>query len=912
MKKSILLSFFIGMISTFYAQELLPLSVRQKEELKETSWVREVPFEKIADSEIGNSVVAFSVHPTDASEILVSPSGGGLWHTTNGGETFVSLFDNGPTQQIDALAVLWEQRLIWIGTPYGLFYSEDFGKTWLFGGLSSVKQITSIYINPRNKADVLVGVLGDIYQSDEKRGIFRTTNNGITWQQRLFVGTRTGVSQIVSSSGKVIYAVAWQVEGTPWESTYYGKQSAVYKSTDNGNTWSKTSNANGFLSGDYVGKIGLAVYDDNTVYAVVDNRQAVVLQNNSNSVEKVQHIYLSSKEIASMNKAEFLALDDNKLEVYLHTQGLEQKYSAQNLKNMVRSGVVLPSHLMDYLGLPSKEIVGAEVYLTTDAGKSWKKTHNHLLPDVYYHQGNLFGAIAVNPNNKNEVFIGGYPLLKSGDGGKTWRNATSISLDNKHTSVFIHANGQIFTSDKYGLKISYSGGNKWISKKIGEASNFESVVYNATDKALFVAGKNGSWVYKNNQWKEIEPSTNQVVSTKNNTYVAGNLGYFRRYNTGQDITSSLGTLYTSDDTLPLRFGMFSPMEISMQNPDILYVGSNKLHISLNKGGHWRNISEDLTNGDKKGNKAYGTLSSIAESPFLFGLIYTGSDDGMVHVSKNGGVSWQLIYNAFPQPLSVSQILASRHQRSRVLVILKNIAPYELEPFVFISEDYGKTWQNLRTNLPSGRCNVLREDPRNEQILYLGTQSGLYVSFDFGESWQPFSKNLPEVEISDIYIDEKTSEMIVATSGRGIYKTSIKYIQQLRAAILTQDFYPLEEQYRIKHTAEWGNIWNQWSEPVRPSITLVAFSGKKETQNLTIKIMKEDVVLQQFSRPTIQGFNYIDYDLTISEAGKLAYEKKKQKMMLTKAVDGNVYLPKGIYNISFTTDEMEEIRELVVE
>ncbi|MDO5608134.1 MAG: hypothetical protein Q4G08_06740 [Capnocytophaga sp.] len=909
MKKLVLCTFSVGIILFSQAQELLPLSVRQKDELKESSWVKETPFESITHPAAGSSLSGFSIHPSNALEMVVAPQGGGLWHSQNGGETFVPLFDNQPTQQIDALAVHWAAKLIWVGTPYGLFYSDDFGKTWNFGGLPSVQRITSIVINPKNKSDITVGVLGDRYQADEKRGIFRTTDNGATWQQKLFVGTRTGIIQIVSANN-TLYASAWQINDNQWETNPYGRQSSVYKSDDNGNSWKKITQNNGFPSGDFIGRIGLAVYDNATVYALVDNR-AGVAKSHTTSVEKTQRIHLSEKDISTMGKPDFIALDDNKLSAYLHTQGLSHKYSAQNLKNMIKADVTSPARLTNYLGMLPKEIIGAQVYLTTDGGKSWTKTHPQPLTDTYYHDGNLMGAIAVNPKDKNEVIIGGYPLLKSNNAGKSWENISGVSLGNIYTNVSIHPQGSVFVSDKNGLNISYNNDNQWIVKNISAATDFKRITYNTAENSLFVAGNNGAWSYKNKLWQKLMPSASQVISAGSNTYTAGRLGNFHRYDIQQDEMSPLGTTYVFEDKAALRFGPSAPMEISKQNPDIVYVGSNKLHMSLDKGEHWRTISEDLTNGDKKGNKAYGTLSAIAESPFLFGLIYTGSDDGMVHVSKNGGVSWQLIYNAFPQPLMVSRIVASRHQRNKVFVVLRSVDANTQEPFVFMSDDFGKTWNNLRTNLPDGSANVLKEDPNNEQILYLGTQSGLYISFNLGESWHPFTKNIPNVGVNDIYIDDKSGEMTVATSGRGLYKTSVKYMRQLRAAIIAHDFFPLDDEYRIKHITQWGNTWSQWATPTRPSITFTAFSGN-EGLPITVKIIKDGVTLQLFTHNATQGFNYLTYDLTISDVGKVMYEKKLQKLVLTKAVDGNIYLPQGTYEVSFTGEGVDEVRKLIVE
>ena len=403
-------------------------------------------------------------------------------------------------------------------------------------------------------------------------------------------------------------------------------------------------------------------------------------------------------------------------------------------------------------------------------------------------------------------------------------------------------------------------------------------------------------------WQQISSKNGKlVVDTNDKCYIAQSFGEIHSLQTNEP------TLIPTYDKGKLRFSQHTPLIISPQNNAIIYTGSNYLHQSLNEGRQWNTISSDLTNGDKGGNRAYGTISAIAESPFQFGLLYTGSDDGMIYTSHNGGVSWQMVYSSFPEPNAVACLTASQHQKNRIYAVLKSSQDKTL---VFKSENSGKTWDNLKANLPEENANILVEDNTNEQLLYLGTESGLYVSFDRGEKWHVFQKNLPCASVSQIVINPKTNIMYVGTKGRGIFQTDIRPLKELRAAVQDQVFYPLQETYSIEHSNKWGNIANAWEQPEIPTFYFDAFASKSDNK-IVVKIRKEGVVLSTFSYTTEQGFNFLPYNLTLSEEGRVAYEKKKQKAIFKKATDGNFYLPKGTYQVLFEGDLVEEERILQI-
>ena len=892
---------------TLNAQELLPLPLRQKEELKARSWVRETPFEQVIVKEIGNRISALNVNPKNSNEFLVAPENGGIWLTQNGGETYTPLCPTLPTQSISAIAMDWTSGTLALATPYGIFISVDKGKTTKFSGLTNAQHISSLYINPLNPQEIVAGVLGNSYKADEKRGIFKTTDGGNTWQQKLFVSTRAGISQITPSpDGSVLLAVAWDVNNSQWENVPYGSNSGVYKSTDGGNSWTKITTNNGFIKGNNIGKIGVTCFNSQTYYAVVDNRNPKKKENN-NSLQKTVRIHLTAQDFDTMSKADFLALDNNRLNIFLHNIGQDNKYTAQNLKDMIAAEVTLPAKIFSYLGVSTQEIIGAEVYVTNDGGNSWQKANSQPLNDMYYQNGEQFGGIAVNLTNKNHLFIGGYPLLESGDGGKTWRSKQPLSLQNSYEQLYLQQ-GTLFCTTPNGLQLSYDNGRSFATKNVSQAIAFSQLCYDQASKTPYYVSEQAVLAQNNSHWNTFKRNIHSL-SFGNDSYAAEAYGKFFTFFPDKDQLFPLGSAYYGENKAPLRFSEKAPLLISPQNKDIIYIGSNKLHISMDKGRNWRTISDDVTNGNKQGNKAYGTISAIAVSPFMFGLLYTGSDDGMIYTTDNGGVSWKQIYNAFPRALKVNNLIASKHQRNRVLATLISTDETQGDPIIFMSNDNGKSWTDIHSNLPDAKVNVLKEDSKNEQILYAGTDNGLYITFNLGESWQPFSQGLPETGVNDIYIDDSNGEMTVATLGRGIYRTSVKMMQELRAAIATQAFFPLETPITIPYSPNWGNAASEWDDPVQPKVYFYAFAANDNVE-VPIKIMKGRVTLQSFKYKSNKGFNYIPYDLSISPEGKLAYEKSLQKIFLSTATDGKVYLPKGRYTVIFTLpDGFEEERTL---
>mgnify|MGYP001241228132 FL=1 len=507
---------------------------------------------------------------------------------------------------------------------------------------------------------------------------------------------------------------------------------------------------------------------------------------------------------------DFLALDDKKLNQFLKMNGFQEKYRAENVKQMIRVGTVKPEDLAKYLenansALFDTPVIGAEVYKSIDGGKTWNKTHKGFLDDLYYSYGYYFGKIHVDPSNANKIYVYGVPILKSADGGNTFESINADNVHVDHHALWINPkmSGHLINGNDGGVNISYDDGKTWIKNNAPAVGQFYSVNVDLQKSYNVYGGlqDNGVWVGPNNY--EANPGWMQEgkypyeflmggdgmqveIDNRNSdiVYTGFQFGNYYRLNRKGGAPVYIQPKHELGDS-PYRFNWQTPILLSPHNQDILYLGGNKLMRSMNQGDDWTAISEDLTQGGKPGNVAYGTLTSISESPFLFGLLYTGSDDGLVYVSKDAGGSWTKISDTFPKDLWVSRVIASSHKKERVYVTLNGYRWDDFKPYVYVSDNFGATWKDISSNLPASPVNVIKEDPVNQDLLYLGTDNGAYASFNRGETWEVFSKELPNVAVHDLVIQPQAKHLVLGTHGRSLYVADISLLQKLNSKIELQ-------------------------------------------------------------------------------------------------------------------------------
>ena len=901
-------------------------SLQEKQTLTENSLVKNLPFTNIGPTIMSGRVVDLAVNPKNPTEFYVGYASGGVWHTVNNGTTFTPILDNSPTQNVGSLAVDWKSRTIWVGTGevnssrssyagIGLLRSSDNGTTWEHLGLTDSHHVSKILINPTNSNHVVVSVVGHLYSTNNNRGIYKTTDGGNTWEQTLFVNNQTGIIEMDAAPNNfnIMFASSWDKDRKAWNFRGSGAGSAIYKSTDGGSSWVKVSTPeSGFPTGEGVGRIGLAVFDNNTLYAVHDNqarREDTGASKSSNG--------LSKEQFKTMTREAFLALDDKKLNAYLKNNGFQEKYRADNVKSMVRSRVVAPADLATYLEdanamLFDTPVIGAEVYKSMDGGLTWSKTHEGFLDGIYYSYGYYFGKIHVDPNNKDGIYIYGVPILKSKDAGKTFSSISAPNVHADHHALWINPNrpGHLINGNDGGVNISYDDGENWIKNNQPAVGQFYAIHVDNQEPYNVYGGlqDNGVWVgahthqespgwRQNGQspYKFIMGGDGMQIQTdardSNVVYTGFQFGNYFRLNRTDNTQTYIQPKHELGDS-PYRFNWQTPILLSSHNQDILYLGANKLMRSMNQGTDWTAVSEDLTLGGKQGNVAYGTLTSIDESKFQFGLLYTGSDDGKVFVSQNSGSDWQDISGTLPKDLWVSRVVASSHKKERVYLALNGYRWDDFTPYVYMSDNYGDSWQDISSNLPLSSVNVIREDPVNPAILYLGTDNGAYISFNNGASWNPFYKGLPNVAVHDMTIQARDKHLLLGTHGRSIYKADISLLQGISKK--TMGSLMLSDISDIKASRRWGSTgFNNYGTYFEPNISMQIFAPLEGKAEISVAL-ENGTVLKSWELSLTKGFNVVGYNASVSQKGKKQLEK--ENISIFQGANGTFYLPKGSYTV----------------
>ena len=914
-------------------------SIEMMRDQAQNSIVKNIPFANIGPQIMSGRVVALAVNPENPAEFYVAYASGGIWHTTTNGINFDSISENAPTQHIGELAMHWPSRTLWVGTGennasrssyagMGMLKTTDNGATWEAAGLPDSHHIGKILIDPQDPNHVIVGVTGHLYSPNQERGIYETTDGGKQWRQRLFINNETGIIDMAHAPNNfnIQFAAAWQKDRKAWDFKGNGKHSGIYKSTDGGKTWKLISTAeSGFPTGEGVGRIGLAVFDDTTIYAIHDS------QFRRPEEDKKRGDGLKKDDFKSMSKATFLALEDKKLNAFLKENNFQEKYRAANLKNSVRSGAVAPKDLATYLEdanalLFDTPVVGAEVYKSSDGGQTWSKTHQGYLDDVYYSYGYYFGHIHVHPKKKDKLYIYGVPILTSNDGGKTFNSIVRPNVHSDHHALWINPErpGHLINGNDGGVNITFNDGKNWMKNNSTTVGQFYAInvdnekpynVYgglqdNGVWKGAHNASQNERWHSTgHNPWTSIMGGDGMKVEIdardSNTVYTGFQFGNYYRLDLARKKNTPIQPKHTLGES-PYRFNWQTPILLSAHNQDILYFGGNKLHRSLNQGDDWETISGDLTQGGRKGNVAYGTLTTLSESPFQFGYLYTGSDDGLVYKSTNGGGSWTLVSDNFPKDLWVSRVVASQHQKDRVYVTLNGYRWDDFTPYVYKSDDGGVNWEAIASNLPLSPVNVIREDPKSENILYLGNDTGVYISFDQGKVWQPFVQGLTTVAVHDLVVQEEENHLLVGTHGRSIYKAEIGLLQEKINQPLK-----LFSLNKVKHSTRWGATYSQWRKPYTPQINIALFSDKTTDYTLEI-ISKKGAVVHYRKGKLDHGYNHISYDLSLSSTALKNYQKKHKNTPLKPSKNGHYYLPKGTFTLRVITAEHRDKTQLTIE
>ena len=807
----------------------------QRKALESKSVLNEIKFRNIGPTIMSGRVVDIDANPEDPTEFYVAYATGGLWHTTNNGQSFTPIMDNLDLLFIGDIAVNWTSapRTIWVGTGevnssrssyagMGIYRSADNGKSWEYLGLPESHHIGKIQLHPTDNNIVWVAALGHLYSANKERGVYKTTDGGKTWKQTLLVDDNTGCVDldINPSNPKEIYAAMWYRVRRAWKFEESGSSSGIYKSNDGGDTWKLVSPAgSGFMTGDKIGRIGITVYpkNPNIVYAVVDNntpKPAVVNKNDST---------YKKEEFKNITKEQFAQMSSKWLDTFLRANRFPRKYNAIVVKELVAADKIKPTALWDFLdsddGFQNTGIAGCEVYRSDDAGLSWKKTNEKPI-GIFNTYGYYFAKIYTSHYNPDKVFILGFYAEVSTDGGKTFKTMDKGNVHADHHALWVNPkrDSHVINGNDGGANITYDDGANWFKANTPPLGQYYAVTTDDAKPYNVYGGMqdNGSWWGPSNHKEDIGWIDNgqyaykminggdgmqaQVDTRDNATVYSGSqFGVYGRYN--KDRRGAQKSIRPQHELgyKPLRFNWQTPILLSKHNQDILYYGSNRLYRSLNKGDTMIAMSNDLTNGRVSGNVPYGTLTTISESPLRFGLIYIGTDDGNIHRSFDGGYSWeQLNQTTTAAPVKkgtkppatntklntnqlwVSRVTASQYKEAKVYASLNGYRFDHFAPYLYVSEDHGNSWKPIGKDLPNEPINVVKEDPKDENILYVGTDGGLYVSFDAGNSFMLWNGGLPKsVPVHDIAIQQRDNELVLGTHGRSLYVTKLDDVHGIK-------------------------------------------------------------------------------------------------------------------------------------
>ncbi|MCG9972456.1 WD40/YVTN/BNR-like repeat-containing protein [Christiangramia crocea] len=713
-------------------------------------------FGDIEARQIGPAVMSGRItdienHPTNKNIIYVGAAGGGVWKSQDGGVTFNSIFDD-HAQSIGAIEIDPNNpdKIIWVGTGEtwtrnsvsigdGLYRSTDGGTNWTKVGFEESERIAAIQVNPENSDEVYVASLGPLWGDGDQRGIYKTTDGGENWEKLLYIDETTGASELVMhpENPEIMYAAFWQFRRTPWSFSSGGPNSGLYKTTDGGENWEKIHK--GFPEGD-LGRIAVAIAPSNPeiVYAVLETE------------------------------------DKNK------------------------SGL----------------------WKSTDGGKNWEHLNNDfgLTVRPFY-----FSRITVDPRNPDIVVKGGLNGSISRDGGKTFKNLGYMHSDIHDITFHNNDSDIMYAATDGGLYRSWNGGTTFEIVEDLPVSQFYHVSVDNDEPYNVYGGlqDNNSWYgpssapggIKAKNWNPIGAGDGFRVlkhPTKNIIYSemqgADNVW---RYHVESNRVKTIQPL-PQDSKTELRFNWNAPIAISDHAPDRLYIGSQFLHKSEDMGDTWEIISPDLTTNDpakqdqsksgglsmdNSGAENHTTIFSIAESPLDQNIIWVGTDDGNIQLTTDGGKSWNnKIKNLQGVPANswVYHIEASSHDKATAYVVIEDHSRGNMKPYVYKTTDYGNSWTSLVTDNIEGFARNIQEDFVNPDLLFLGTEFGLYISINGGKNWAKFENNMPAVAVHYMDIQKRENDLVMGTHGRGIIIIDdITPLRELSPEILEKDVHFFE-------------------------------------------------------------------------------------------------------------------------
>jgi photosystem II stability/assembly factor-like uncharacterized protein len=721
----------------------------------------------------GGRVTTVTGVPSQPYTFYMGSTGGGVWKTTDAGHTWTNVSDNYfAAASMGAVEVaLSDPNVVYAGTGSskirsnvsigrGIYKSTDAGKTWSFIGLRDVGQIATVRVHPANPDVVYVAALGNPFAPNKERGVYRSTDGGKTWKNVLFVSDSVGAADLEIQPGnpKVVFATMWHGMRKPWTIISGAREGGIYKSTDGGDNWTKLA---GGLPNELFGRANVAI-----------------------SAAKPDRIY---------------ALIEAK--------------------------------------------PGSGLYRSEDAGATWSLVNGSgsIITRPFY-----YDTLGVDPNNADVVYVGDEGWFKSTDGGKNFRRASAPHGD--HHDVWINPRNSeyMIQSNDGGANVSLDGGRTW-STQMNQptAEIYQVAVDNQYPYRVYGAQQDNTTVIVpslplgNGQEFRTGPGceTGPIIPDWHNPEIVyGSCkGQFSRQNltTTDEQRYWIGaeSLYgNGGGTLIYRFQRVSPMEVSPHDPRVVYYGSQFLHRTIDGGVTWAKVSPDLTahpegtqgpsgepiTRDATGEEVYSTLYSIRESPVQKGVIWTGSNDGLVFVTRDDAKTWtDVTPKGLPPGGRVQNVEPSPFRPGTAYVAIYRFLLGDFAPYLYRTDDFGKNWTRIAdgTNgiAPDEPTRVVREDPDRAGLLYAGTEFGMHISFDNGAHWQPFQLNLPVTPVTDIKVAH--GDLVLSTQGRSFWiLDNLSPLHQVSEPVLTSQAYLYQPREAVRTPARGGGRGSSISYP----------------------------------------------------------------------------------------------------
>ncbi|MGI9532223.1 WD40/YVTN/BNR-like repeat-containing protein, partial [Lutimonas sp.] len=710
----------------------------------------------------GGRSAAVTGVPGEPNLFYFGATGGGIWKTIDGGRIWSNISDGYFGGSIGAIAVAEsDKNIIYVGggektvrgnvsSGYGVWKSMDAGKTWQSVGLENSRHISRITIHPSDHNTVYAAVMGNIYKPTEERGVYKTTDGGKSWKKILYANEQSGAVDLKMdpNNPRILYASTWRVQRTPYSLSSGGEGSALWKSNDSGENWSEISKNKGFPT-DTLGIIGVTVSPKNSekVWAMVENKE--------------------------------------------------------------KGGL----------------------YRSEDAGETWDRVNEErkLRQRAWY-----YTRLYADTEDEDGLYVLNVRYHKSSDGGKTFTTHNAPHGDHHDLWIDPQNSKRMIIGDDGGAQVTYDGGDTWSTYHNQPTSQFYRVTTdNSFPYRIYAAQQDNSTIrikhrssssnIHEDDWESTAggESAHIAVDPLDNDIVYGGSydGFLTRKNHKTGTVRAINVwpdnpMGHGAEGMKYRFQWNFPIIFSKHNPKRLYTFSNHVHVSENEGQSWQILSEDLTRNDPEklvssggpitqdntSVEYYCTIFAANESPLKEGLLWIGTDDGLVHLTKDGGNSWENITpSGLPEWTMINSVEPSNFHEGTCYIAGTRYKLGDFNPYLFKTADYGKTWVEITNGIDKEHfTRVIREDPAQQGLLYAGTETGMYVSFNDGGSWQKFQLNLPIVPITDLVIKDKS--LIVATQGRSLWMLDdLGLLHQLETANNAgKDFlYKPKDTYRTK-------------------------------------------------------------------------------------------------------------------